>query len=163
MLPGMGIMGTIGCILLCEAAGLVGAAFTRRSVRTWYPTLRKPWFTPPSWLFAPAWILLYVLMGISLSLAWSASPSPSEHPLPFAVFAAQLVVNAAWSFLFFGLRRPSVALAGIVLLWCLIVATILLFLELSTFAAALLVPYLLWVSFATLLNASIWKLNRGTH
>lgn len=159
----MGTLRTIGCILLCEAAGLVGAAFTRRSVKSWYPTLRKPSFTPPSWLFAPAWTLLYLLMGIALSMILfpEEGTASGANEAALAFFFAQLLVNAAWSFLFFGLRRPLAGLVGIVLLWCLIAATIALFWRLSPLAGALLVPYLLWVSFATLLNASIWRLNRG--
>jgi tryptophan-rich sensory protein len=125
---------------------------------SWYASIAKPAWTPPGWVFGPVWTVLYALIGIAGWLAWEASAG-KPRLLPFAVFAAQLVLNGLWSWLFFGLRRPDLALVDIVLMLALIGANLALFARLRGVAGALLVPYLLWVAFATALNAAIWRLN----
>ena len=124
----------------------------------WYETLVKPGWTPPNWLFGPVWTLLYVLIAASAWLVWrEAGFSGARWAL--AAFALQIVLNAAWSWLFFGLQRPDLALVDISLLVTTIVLMVVLYTPISRFAAGLLLPYLAWVSFATALNAAIWKLN----
>lgn len=148
-------------ILICQAAGLAGAAITRSSVLSWYPSLARPPLTPPSGVFAPVWTLLYLLMGVALGLIWGRSRDLPERTRPaLAVFAVQLSLNVLWSALFFGLRSPGLALAGIALLWIAIVRTIMLTARISTPAALLLAPYLAWVSFAAYLNLGFYLLNR---
>lgn len=146
-------------IVIPQAVGLSSAFATVGGVRDWYPALEKPWFTPPPWVFGPAWTVLYLLMGVALWLVWRRI---GEEPLARrALFAygVQLILNAAWSVLFFGLRAPGIALVEILLLWAAIAVTIAWIRPVSRTAAALLVPYWLWVGFATLLNGSIWYLN----
>jgi benzodiazapine receptor len=140
-------------IIVCQLAGGIGSIFTANSVGTWYADLIKPSFSPPNWLFAPVWILLYFLMGISLFLVWSKG----KRGLP--IFFIQLVVNAFWSIAFFGLKSPLFGLIVIIILWVLILLTIIKFFKISKLAAWLLIPYIAWVTFATILNFSIWILN----
>lgn len=140
------------------AVGALGGFATAGSVTTWYATIAKPWFNPPSWVFGPVWTTLYVLMGIALFLVWRREPSVSRNGA-LRVYAVQMALNLAWSFLFFGMQRPDLALIDIILLDAAILATIHLFRRQAAGAAALLVPYLLWCLFATVLNAAIWKLN----
>lgn len=147
------------CVLLCVAVGAVAGLATTGGVREWYPTIAKPSWTPPNWLFGPVWTALYAAMGVSLYLIWRAGAAGRENRSGLALFAVQLVLNAAWSFLFFSVRAPGLALVEIVLLWLAIVATIVAAWPLSRLAATLLVPYLAWVSFALALNAAIWRLN----
>jgi len=143
-----------------QVVGITGALATAGGVRDWYPTLVKPGFTPPGWVFGPAWTLLYLLMGVALWLVWrEAGRNERARPALFA-FTVQLILNGLWSFVFFGLRMPGAALAEILLLWAAILFTMARFREVSRLATLLLVPYWLWVSFATVLNASIWLLNR---
>ncbi|MBC7187346.1 MAG: tryptophan-rich sensory protein [Calditrichaeota bacterium] len=142
---------------VCLLAGVLGSVFTSSGVRTWYPTLNKPPFTPPGWLFGPVWTVLYILMGVAAALVWHKSLGVNTA---LAVFVVQLVLNVLWSLFFFGLRLPAVALVDIVLLWGAILATLVLFWRMQPAAGLLLVPYLLWVSFATVLNAAIVWLNR---
>jgi len=143
-------------ILLCQLAGFVGSFYTAPAIATWYATLNKPFFTPPSWVFAPAWITLYTMMGLSLFLVWSKSRGKLNVFTPFAV---QLALNAIWSAVFFGLKSPAAAFMVIMLLWLAIAWTIKSFRMVSRTAALLLVPYLLWVTFAALLNWSITLVN----
>jgi translocator protein len=152
----------VGSILLCEATGVASSIFTRDGVRDWYPTLEKPSFTPPSWVFGPAWTALYAAMGISLYLASQRRGEEDEGlwRAARALFGVQLGLNALWSYVFFGRRAPGWALVEIVFLWLAIAATTGAFFRISRRAGLLLVPYLLWASFATLLNHSIWRLNR---
>ncbi len=126
----------------------------------WYAALTKPWFNPPSWVFGPVWTLLYALMGVSAWLVWRSGTAKTLW-LPLGLFGVQLFLNALWTPLFFGQQRPDLALANIVVLWAAIAATGVAFYPLSRLGAWLLLPYWLWVSFATLLNASLWWLNRG--
>jgi len=146
-------------IAVPQIVGIASAFATMEGVKNWYPGLAKPWFNPPSWVFGPAWTLLYLLMGVALWLVWRRLGENPQVPRALAAFALQLLLNGAWSILFFGLRAPGVAFVGIVLLWSAITLTIVWFRPVSRAAAALLVPYWLWVGFATLLNGSIWYLN----
>jgi translocator protein len=142
-------------VALCLCVGALGGFATASSVADWYPTLNKPSWTPPSWLFAPVWTVLYVMMGVAAWLVWRAG---NARPALF-LFGVQLLLNLAWSFLFFGLRSPLAGLVCIVLLWAAIATTILAFWTKQRLAAVLMVPYLAWVSFASALNAAIFALN----
>jgi len=146
-------------IIACQLAGVIGSAFTTPAIPTWYAALVKPPFTPPSWLFAPAWITLYVLMGISASLVWRVGLDQKRVRTALILFLVQLVLNALWSVAFFGLQSPLGGIIVIVLLWAAILLTILRFFKISTAAGALLVPYIAWVTFAATLNAYIYALN----
>jgi len=149
-------------IALCQSAGAIGGFATARSVTTWYAGLRKASLNPPPWIFGPVWTVLYTLMGISLYRAWmSARRARSEEDRPgFGAFSLQLVLNTAWSIIFFGLRMPLGALIALVAMHLSIVATIREFGRVDRWAGWLLLPYVLWVSFAGYLNASVWWLNR---
>ncbi len=147
-------------VVVCLGTGFIGSLFTRPAIQTWYATLQKPSFTPPSWLFGPVWTVLYILMGIAAFLVWRKGADSKPVQIALLVFIFQLLCNALWSILFFGLRSPIAGLIDIALLWVLIVATMLLFIRLSTAAGILLIPYLLWVSYASVLNYSLWKINR---
>lgn len=143
------------------AAGALGSIFTASSVDGWYRTIEKPPFNPPAWVFAPVWTILYIMMGVSLFLVWSArGRPPAEKEAALVAFAVQLGLNTLWSAFFFGLENPGLAFLEILLLWAAILATILLFRKISPLAAGLLLPYLLWVTFASVLNGSIFLLNR---
>ncbi len=147
----------LGSILLCEIAGLIGAIFTTPSIPAWYASLVKPGFSPPNWLFAPVWTLLYLLMGVSLYLIITAKSKKKKAA--YYLFAVQLALNVLWSILFFGMHAPLYAFMEIVLMWISILATILVFHRISKPAAWLNVPYLLWVAFASALNLAIFILN----
>ncbi|TSC88716.1 MAG: tryptophan-rich sensory protein [Microgenomates group bacterium Gr01-1014_5] len=144
----------IFCVCICASAGIVGSIVTFNSVTTWYPTLIKPFFNPPSWIFGPVWTMLYFLMGISLYLVWRKKKADLQW------FWIQLVLNALWSIIFFGLKNPLLAFVVIILLWVSIFLTIKSFQKVNKTAAVLLFPYLAWVSFASLLNLFIVVLNR---
>ena len=146
-------------LAICLGAGGLGSFFTASSVRDWYPRLRKPAGTPPSWVFGPVWSALYVLMAISAWLVWREYHRGARPAL--LIFFAQLALNVAWSGIFFGSRMPGIALAEIVLLWFAIAFTILIFLLLLPVSALLLIPYWLWVTYAAYLNWGIWRLNRA--
>ncbi len=141
-------------IIICEAAGIVGSIFTINSVNTWYTTLNKPFFNPPSWLFGPVWTVLYLLMGISLYLVWG------NKKVNLKWFWTQLILNSLWSIIFFGLKNPAIAFIEIVFLWYAIFRTIKSFEKVNKIAAYLLYPYILWVSFASVLNLAIVILNK---
>ncbi|WP_321420587.1 TspO/MBR family protein [uncultured Methanomethylovorans sp.] len=146
-------------ILLCQFTGLLGALFTTPAIPTWYATLMKPSFVPPSWTFSVVWTLLYMLMSIALYLVWEKGLEKADVKKAMGVFGIQLFLNFMWSVLFFGLRSPLYGLDGIVVLWVAILVNIWLFYRISKPAALLLVPYILWASFAAVLNYSIWVLN----
>lgn len=146
-------------IALCEFAGIIGSIFTFPAIGTWYATLQKPFFSPPNWVFAPAWTALYFLMGIALYLVIKNGIRGRNAKIAVSVFAVQLILNALWSFLFFGLKSPLYSFLEIIALWIAIAAAIIAFSRISRRAALLLVPYLLWVSFAAVLNFSILLLN----
>jgi tryptophan-rich sensory protein len=154
------ILGLVISVAVCQMAGVIGSVFTSRTVTTWYVTLIKPSFTPPSWVFAPVWITLFLLMGVAAFLVWSKGWSDQRVKIALGLFILQLILNALWSVMFFGLKSPLAGLIDIVILWCAILLTIISFYRISTTAAALLAPYFLWVSFAGILNFSIWSLNR---
>lgn len=143
----------------CELVGLLGTPFTISAIPTWYATLNKPFFAPPNWLFGPVWTLLYFMMGVSFFLIWKQGLQKKKIKTASMYFLAQLALNFIWSPIFFGFRAPLFALVVIVAMWAMIVMTMKKFYPLSRFAFYLLVPYLLWVSFATLLNAAIVLLN----
>ncbi len=137
-------------IIICEGMGMLGSMATTPKIGNWYSTLNKPFFNPPSWIFAPVWTLLFLLMGISLYLGWEKYKSLTK-PV-FKWFWIQLVLNTLWSFIFFGMEKPGLALIEIIILWWSIRKTMKNF--------RLLTPYLAWVSFATILNGAIWWLNK---
>ncbi|MCX6163393.1 MAG: tryptophan-rich sensory protein [Ignavibacteriae bacterium] len=143
---------------MCQVAGIIGSLFTVSSIPIWYATLNKPAFNPPNWIFAPVWISLYILMGISFYLIWIKSDVQNFGFL-LSVFLLQLVLNAFWTIIFFGLKSPLFAFIEIVVLWLVILFCIILFYRVSKISSYLLIPYLLWVSFAAVLNFSLWKLN----
>jgi benzodiazapine receptor len=147
-------------IIICQFAAFIGSVFTVNSVSTWYTTLAKPSFNPPNWLFGPVWTLLYLLMGISLYLVWQKGTADPHIKIALLMFAAQLVLNILWSILFFGMRSPMLGLIEIALLWVFILLTITHFYPISKTAAYLLIPYILWVTFAAILNLSIFILNK---
>lgn len=144
-----------GFVVLCLAVGALGGWATAQLVADWYPALAKPSWTPPPWLFAPVWTALYILMGIAAWLVWRKGDARGAMLL----FAAQLLLNLAWSFLFFGARSPGLGLLDIIALWIAIAAMIFAYSFKSRVAAFLMVPYLAWVSFATALNAAVFMLN----
>lgn len=147
-------------ILICQGAGVLGSIFTAPSIPTWYFQLTKPPFTPPDWLFAPAWTTLFLLMGISLYLVWDKGIKDREVRKAIFIFAIQLILNILWSFIFFTLKSLLFAFIEIILLWIAILLTIISFRKVSKVSAYLLLPYLFWVSFASVLNFSILILNR---
>lgn len=142
----------VGFIVLCQAAGASGAVVTDAS---WYQALDTPTWAPPGWIFGPVWISLYTLMGVAAWLVWRSPAGPARR-VALIAFGIQLVLNAAWTPVFFGLRSVGGGLAVILLLLGAIVATIVWFRRCSSIAAWLLAPYLAWVSFATALNGAIW-------
>lgn len=145
-------------LALCATTALIGSWATYPSIGGWYRTLAKPFFSPPNWLFGPVWTLLYFLMAVSATLLWQHWPGkPAKVAL--GLFQGQLILNVLWSVLFFGLRAPGLALVEILFLWGTILAWILASWKVSRIAASLQIPYLLWVSFATVLNFFLWRLN----
>lgn len=145
-------------VLMTEAAGGIGAAATTPKIASWYAGLNKPFFNPPGWVFGPVWTILYLLMGVAFYLIWE--DKSKEKIRAMKIFGVQLGLNMLWSFIFFGWEKPGWALVEIILLWASIMATIKSFGKMSRLAAKLLVPYLAWVSFATILNGAIYWLNR---
>ena len=146
-------------IAACQCAGVVGSLFTTPAIPTWYAALQKPAFTPPNWLFAPAWITLYLLMGISASIIWHRGLNNRAIRVALIIFLIQLILNALWSVVFFGLESPLCGIVVIVLLWMAILLSIIMFFRVSTLAGSLLLPYIGWVTFAALLNIYIFVLN----
>lgn len=147
-------------VTTCLLVGFLSSKVTQQSINIWYPTLIKPIFNPPNWVFAPVWTILFIMMGVSGGMIWSQIESkPEEVKKAFTFFIIQLVLNALWSYLFFGLQNPLLALIEIVLFWLLIYETYNQFTLINKNAARLLLPYLAWVGFATILNFSIWWLN----
>ena len=151
---------SIFCIFLCLSAGSIGSTFTMTAIPEWYAALNKPSFSPPNWLFAPVWTLLYIMMGLAAALVWQKGLAHPQVRNALVAFLVQLILNMVWSFLFFGLRSPLLGLIDILFLWGMILVTIAQFSKVSTPAALLLVPYVLWVTFASGLNLGIFLLNR---
>lgn len=149
----------IVAIAVCEFAGIIGAAFTMPAVDGWYSTLLKPEIAPPNEVFTPVWTTLFALMGIAAFFVWRKGRERKDVRLALGFFIAQLALNTLWSIIFFGMHSPAVAFMEIIILWFAILATIAAFAKISKLAAWLLVPYILWVSFAAYLNYSIWILN----
>jgi translocator protein len=144
-------------ILIPQLVGAIGAIFTVTSSESWYQNITKPGFTPPDWIFGPVWISLYLLMGLSLFLIWT-----SEHPYKrygLRLFIIQLLLNGIWSPLFFGLKSPFLGLIVIILLFIMIILCIKYFYKINKASSYLMVPYVIWVGFAVLLNAAIWHMN----
>ena len=145
-------------VALCFGAAGIGGIATSAALNTWYTSLVKPSWTPPRWLFGPVWSALYFTMAVAAWLVWCRREAVAVK-LPLTLFFVQLGLNAAWSWLFFALRRPGLAFAEILLLWCAILATLVAFRRTAAWAGWLMVPYLLWSTFAVALNLAIWRLN----
>ncbi len=146
-------------ILVCSVIGFVSSVVTQNSVNDWYLTLNKPGFNPPNWVFAPVWTVLYIMMGVSVGLVWAKGFHHKWVKTGLYHFGFQLLLNGLWSIVFFGLEQPFWGLLVILTLLVVLLLTIKWFNVVSRTAAFLLVPYALWVSFATLLNFKIWELN----
>ena len=147
-------------LVICLMVGYSASIVTRPSVETWYPTLIKPPFNPPNWIFMPVWTLLYIFMAVAAGLVWDKIKEQKETvKMALGFFIIQLTLNAIWSYLFFELKNPMLALIEIVLLWLMIYETYLKFIKINKIAGYLLIPYMVWVAFAAVLNASIWWLN----
>lgn len=140
-------------LALPQIAGIIGSLFTSPAISTWYANLQRPSFSPPNWIFGPVWILLYFLMGLSVYLIWEKNQKATW------LFWIHLIFNATWSIIFFGLQNPGLAFINIIIIWILIIALIIKFYKINKLSSYLLVPYLLWVSFASILNYFIWYLN----
>jgi len=149
----------VASIAIALAAGALGNLFTASAIPTWYAALNKPSFNPPSWIFAPVWGILYILMGVSLYLIWKRGTKTKKVRDAIYVFGVQLFLNAIWSPIFFGAKSIFFALIVIILMWVYIIRTIGAFIRVDRTAGYLLYPYLVWVSFAAILNFSIWILN----
>jgi len=147
-------------LLICQAAGFLGSLVTTPSIPIWYASLEKPSFSPPNWVFSPVWITLYALMGISLYLLWRQDIKTPKVRIALFFFIVQLILNVCWSMIFFGLKLSFLAFIEILLLWAAILLTMVKALKVSKIAGILLLPYILWVSFAAVLNFFLWYLNR---
>jgi len=147
-------------IIICQSVGLIGALFTRSALAQWYVTLKKPWFTPPNWLFAPVWSILYALMGMAVFLVWRKSRLIPGVKAALGVFMIQLILNMFWPIVFFGQRSIPGGFVIIVFLWLAIIWTIRAFWPISKLSAVLLLPYIAWVSFAMVLNYALFTLNQ---
>lgn len=152
------LIGLCVSLLICLTAGGLGAIATTPEIDGWYKTVTKPTWNPPNYVFGPVWTTLFVMMAIAAWLVWRPAGFKAAK-VPLFLFAVQLVLNVAWSWIFFGLHQPGWAFAEIVTLWLAIAGTARAFFRRSRFAGWLLVPYLVWVSFATVLNFAIWRLN----
>ena len=146
-------------IIICQSAGIFGSLFTFEAVPDWYITLKKPFFAPPNWIFGPVWIILYFLMGVSLYIVWKDELKSKTRNVFFVVFAIQLILNALWSLLFFGLKSPLLGLIDILILDVMLVVTIFYAKRVSKYAAMLLIPYMVWIIIASVLNYAIMVLN----
>lgn len=152
------VLALVGFILICFGAAAIGGLVTTPQIPGWYAELAKPTWTPPSWLFGPVWSLLYLMMAVAAWLVWRERGF-AVTKWPMIVFGIQLALNSLWSIMFFGLQKPGFALIEIVVLWFAIVSTIVVFWRQRPLAGLLLVPYVLWVSFAAALNFAIWRMN----
>lgn len=146
-------------LVLPQIAGIVGSLFTTSAIPSWYATLQRPSFSPPNWIFGPVWITLYVLMGISVYLVWQKVEENKTAEGALWLFWVHLFFNAIWSIIFFGLQNPGLAFINIIIIWLLIIALMIKFWKINRWATYLLTPYLVWVSFASVLNYFIWYLN----
>lgn len=148
------------CILLSQSAGIIGSYFTIDAIQNWYVTLNRPGISPPNWVFAPVWTSLYTMMGISFFLVIRKGISNTTVKIASVIFILQLILNAAWSIVFFGNQNLQNAFIVIIMLIILILLNIFYFHKVNRWAAYLLIPYLAWVSFASVLNYQFWMLNR---
>lgn len=156
--PSRDVLGFVVFLVLCLAVSGVGGIITAASVGTWYQAIEKPPFNPPDWVFAPVWTTLYVMMAIAGWRVWRRAGFEARWKA-LAVFATQLALNLIWSFLFFGLQRIDLALVEIVILLLVIIVNAAMFWRIDRLAGVLFAPYVLWVAYATVLNASLWLLN----
>lgn len=148
-------------VALCLATGYLSSIVTQSSIETWYPTIKKPSFNPPNWVFAPVWTLLFILMGIAAGLVWGKLEQNKDLVKKgLLFFTIQLLLNALWSFLFFGLNNILLASIEIILLFLILYETYLIFKQIDKKASLLLIPYLAWVGFASVLTITIYFLNR---
>jgi len=154
------IVKAIIAIVIPLMVGATSGFFTVTGVESWYQTIQKPSWNPPNWIFGPVWTTLYVMMGIALFLVWKEDTSEELKKIAIALFAVQLTLNFFWSFIFFNQQQPGWALVEIIAMWFFILLTIFAFAQVNKTAAWLLVPYISWVSFASILNYTIWQLNR---
>ena len=155
------ILRIVVVLMTCLVVGYLSGMVTRESITAWYPTLVKPSFNPPNWIFAPVWTILYIMMGVAGGMVWNRIEQDAENvKKAFMFFIIQLALNATWTLLFFYFHNPFLSLIEIILLWLLIFETYTQFKKIDKVAGMLLVPYLAWVSFAMVLNGSIWWLNR---
>jgi len=145
-------------IIIALSAGFIGSFFTTPSIASWYAFINKPSFSPPNWLFAPAWTLLYILMGIAAFLIWQKRDYPQTKPA-LMFYGLQLILNTLWSIIFFGMKNLGLAFLEIIFLWLFILITLIKFYKINKTAGLLFVPYLAWVSFALILNYAVWMLN----
>lgn len=153
------LLSLFGSLILCLGAGFIGSVFTTPAIGSWYAYLNKPSFNPPSWLFAPVWTTLYILMGIALFLVYKKAKENKFAALGSFVFVIHLALNASWSIIFFGVKMIPLAFVNIIVLWLVIVFLILIFWRVDKRASMLLWPYLAWVSFASVLNYYLMILN----
>jgi tryptophan-rich sensory protein len=153
------IIKLISAIVICQLAGFIGSIFTTPAIAAWYASINKPSFNPPNWIFSPVWISLFVLMGIALYLVWKKGFKSKQVKIASSAFGTQLFLNVIWSVLFFGLKSPFYAFIEICILWIAIMFTIIKFYKISKIAAYLLLPYIIWVSFAAVLNFAIFWIN----
>ena len=151
-------IGLLVFIVICVGAGGLGAIATTPEIEGWYKTITKPSWNPPGWIFGPVWTTLYIMMAIAAWLVWKQAGFKAAQ-LPLISFAVQLLLNVCWSWIFFGMHQPGWAFVEIIFLWLAILTTIILFFKKSVAAGGLMVPYLAWVSFASVLNFTIWRLN----
>lgn len=148
-------------LIICLMVGYSASVVTRPSVESWYPTIIKPSFNPPNWVFMPVWTILYIFMAVAAGLVWDKIKEQNEEvKKALGFFLIQLTLNAIWSYIFFGLKNPMLAFVEIALLWLMIYETYFKFDKINKIAGYLLIPYMAWVAFAGILNASIWWLNR---
>jgi len=147
------------CTAICMLAGFASGALTADSIQNWYSTLNKPFFNPPNWIFAPVWTILYILIGIAVAMIWHKGLNSNGVKIALGLFISQFILNLLWSPFFFNLQAPTIALIIIIILWFLIIITIMNFNKIDKIAGRLMIPYLIWVSFATILNGAIVYLN----
>ncbi len=148
----------VASLIICQSAGFLSSLFTTPAISGWYAGLEKPTFNPPNWIFSPVWIFLYLLMGVILYILWQNLPKV-EAKIALAFFVVQLALNILWSVIFFGFKLPAVAFIEIIILWIFILLTMIKSAKVSKAAVYLLLPYILWVNFAAVLNFFLWRLN----
>jgi benzodiazapine receptor len=146
-------------LALPQIVGLLGSLVTAPQIATWYTQLNKPFFNPPNWIFSPVWITLFVLIGMAMYLIWEKGWDQRAVKVALIIFWGQLLLNLFWSILFFGQRSPHLAFIEIIILWVFIWFNLIIFYKLNKVAGWLFLPYLLWVSFAVVLNFSLWQIN----